>query len=213
MTTHLDSLDNTLFALRGCSLTPTTLITGLLDSDAHKDYVRELFTEHADTLLNALSTYARDATLAWAQKTMERTYAREILSLSAKDASLQFRASKASAAQVAGFTLEDIGSQMHRLAPALWDLLEGLLCADTKAAARRVEGGKAASKRVRRFLRGPKAIELEGDELMAAAAAEAMEGEEGTESEAEYWKETVLLMEAPSSEELIAQRNKKLLTT
>lgn len=100
---------------------------------------------------------------------------------------------------------------MLRLAPTLWDLLEELLCADTGAVERRIEGGKAAAKRVKKFLRGRKAVELEGDDLYAAAAAE-VEEEEGAESEAEYWRETVLLMEAPSSAELIAERSKKLMT-
>ncbi|KAF7969655.1 hypothetical protein HWV62_26759 [Athelia sp. TMB] len=96
-------------------------------------------------------------------------------------------------------------------APALWNLLDSLLCADARAVERRIVGGKAAAKRVERVLGGRKAVDLDGDELMAAVAGEAEEGE-GAESEDEYWQDMVLLMEAPSSAELIAERNRKLLS-
>lgn len=211
MNTHFDTLDNALRSLQSCGMTPTSLITSLLESETHYHLVHELLVEHSDLLLAHISTLSGATSLDWARKRMEQTYSSEILALSGKSTGLQFRASKASVAQVAAFNLEDIGAQMRRLAPTLWNLLEALLCADTKAVKRRLEGGKAAAKRVQKFLRGQKAVELEGDELFAAAAAE-VEEEEEAGSEAEYWRDTVLLMEAPSSAELIAERNKKLMT-
>lgn len=210
MNTHPDMLNNALHMLQSCGMTPTSLIIGLLESETHSQYIHELFVEHSGLVLNSLRVYAGRATLEWAQDFMKQVYSREMLALSDKNAGLQFRASKASAAQVAAFNLEDIGTKMCQLAPILWDLLEDLLCADGKAAERRLEGGKAAAKRVHNFLQGRQAVDLEGDELMAAAAA--AEVEEGEGSDDEYWRDTVLLMEAPSSAELIAKRNKTLMT-
>ncbi|KAF7974579.1 hypothetical protein HWV62_11958 [Athelia sp. TMB] len=210
MNTQSDTLDSTVRLLRSRGMTPADFFTGLLESQSHFHHVRELFVEHPDLLLAHPNTYSGAATLMWAQRLMEETYTHEMLALSNKSAGLQFRASKADVAQVAVFSLEDIGARMCGRAPALWELLGALLSADAKATQRRLEEGKAAAKRVRKFLQGEKVLDLEGDELMTAAAE--IEVDDGAESEAEYWRDTVLLMEAPSSAEMVAECNKTLNT-
>lgn len=55
-------------------------------------------------------------------------------------------------------------------------------------------------------------MDLEGDNLIVAAAAVQIEEEEDAGSEDEYWRNTALLMEVLSSTELITERNKTLMT-
>lgn len=209
MTTHHNNLDEAMQWLHSRSMTPASFVADLLRSDKYALDVRDLFRENSGRLLQGLNIYAGREMSVAAHSLVNDIYAQEILALSNIHAGLQFRASKASAAQVATFNLNDIGTKMCQRAPGLWNLLDILLSADPAILERRLKEGKASTKRVRKFLRSQKALEIDSDDLIAAIAA--AEIEEGADSEDEYWRDTALLTEAPASEELHLERSKKLL--
>lgn len=207
MDPQLSNLDETIRWLYSRSMTPASFVGDLLQSDEHTQHARELLQEHSGSLLRCLHIYAGREMSVAAQSLINETYAHEITALSNMQTGLHFRASKASAVQVAAFNLDDIEAKMCQHAPGLWDMFDVLLSADPKVHERRVKGGKASAKRVHNFLRSQKALETNGDELITAAAGI----EEGADSEDEYWRDTALLMEAPASDALLSERSKTLL--
>lgn len=207
---HIDNLNGAVQWLQSRGMTPASFLVDLLESDEHAVHARDLFQTHSNYLLQGLSIYAGREMLAAAQSLANENYAREIVSLSSIGTGLHFRASNANTVQVAAFNLNDIGAKMRQHAPGLWDLLGILLSADPKVHERRTKGGKASAKRVHKFLRSQKAMEVDSDDLTAAAAAAPIEDEEA-DSDAEYWQDAALLMEAPTSEGLLMQRSKALI--
>lgn len=209
MTTHHNNLDEAMHWFQFHNMTPASFVADLLQLDKYVLDVRDLFQKNSGRLLQGLNIYAGHEMSVAARTLVNDSYAQEILALSNIHTGLQFRASKASAAQVATFNLNDIRAKMCQCAPKLWDLLDSLLSADPNTLERRLKGGMVSTKRVRKFLRSQKALDIDGHNLVAAAAA--AEIEEDATSEDEYWRDTALLTEAPVSVELHLERSKKLL--
>ncbi|KAF7983979.1 hypothetical protein HWV62_17440 [Athelia sp. TMB] len=198
-------MDAAIAMLASCNLTPAAFVAGLVESEEYNDHARDLFMNHSRLLLDGLDTYLGPSALTdKVQRTTQRAYTDEILALSHQNAGLRFRASKANAAQVAGLSLQDMGLKMQELALKLWKLLDILLSADMDNRERRLLVGKAAQKRARRVTEGRKAVDLDGDELMA-------KDPESAGSEEEYWRESQKILEAPSSEELESERSEALI--
>ncbi|KAF7974578.1 hypothetical protein HWV62_11956 [Athelia sp. TMB] len=201
---HINNLNEAIDWLHSRGMTPASFLVGLLSSDAHAAHALELFQKHFDYLLQGLSIYAGQELLAAARSLVNEKYAQEIIDLTNIHTGLHFWASKANVAQVAAFDLEIIGATMCQQTPGLWDMLGVLLSADPSIHERRTKEGQASAKWVRKFLCSQKAMETESDDLTAAAAA-AIE-DDRADSEAEYWRDTALLMEVATSEELLFLR-------
>ncbi|KAF7981236.1 hypothetical protein HWV62_34597 [Athelia sp. TMB] len=204
----LQNLDEAMEWLWFRDMTPASFMADLLQSDKYTSAVGDLFRDNAGHLLQGLNTYAGREMSVAAHELVNKTYTREILALSNVQAGLQFRASSASAEQVAAFNIADMETKIRQRAPGLWSLMDNLLSADPRVLERRSKGGKASVQRMRKFMRSQKALEVDSEDLISAAAGSELEG---ADSDDEYWREAALLMEAPTSEELHLERSKKLL--
>lgn len=137
-------MDAAITMLASRNLIPAAFLAGLIESEEYNDHACDLFINHSELVLNGLNTYLGPSALTdKVQRTMQRVYADEILALSDKNTGFHFRASKANAAQLAGFSLQDMGLKMQELAPKLWKLLNILLSADVDSQERRLLVGRA----------------------------------------------------------------------
>jgi hypothetical protein len=109
----------------------TTTLVDLIADKEHVENVQDLL----DALLAHPSTHAK--TSEWARATMVKTYTSEVASLSNQEHGLHYIVGGITEEKLQAFDIDVVSQTMSAGAPCLWELIGGLLVADTDLKSRR----------------------------------------------------------------------------
>ena len=128
----LDDVHSILKLLEVCGMTPGDFALTLLQNPTLNADAMESVYLHAKTILDCLSK-AEDASVVhkWAVSTTTQICMEEISKLMHKKSRFQFLASQTSETHLRGIRMEMMATDMEKLTPTMWKLLDSLLAANS----------------------------------------------------------------------------------